>query len=693
MAEDVKINEINTAALTNLNDRQFGMESVNDADLGWKMSGCKNNSSEVTKFLGKDKAARVSTLEATGNVTFVSGTITVDTLSLSTAQSYQVMYGDFQQATTFKWESSKLRVGSTATPEYLIDIESTSQDHLRLENSNNNAESPLLMFEKTTTSPADNDGCGQIIFRGTNDDPSVPEVDYVDIEAFAADVSSNDLNSTLKIKTMVNGTQTDTLTLQDGGLIIKEESTQTTDALRVDDSSGNELFKVWSSGHITNADGINTISSEQGISLYCHNYGEGTPEHTNGVGSYDHTGGAYEKLFTKTSGDDFTQNDADTGSFIVLIGGADAGRVAEIKTFIDADNVEVDGFNWTGDISSQGFYIYKHPTFVVGDGDVTEVTAGSSGKFEVYSYNFTGDYVSEIKLDSASDNINAFLVKVESNGYSQNDAIAIQHNVGDLQPNDLSHSLHIQLDETGATSADSTTDIQAIKLETTDGSSASKCAMCVGPGFDNVIRVAGTDPVDPDYGYTVLSASVVDRVNNASPDGDDSFINASDDVALFASVNDYFLIGSDNTFEIINVNLATNGSQNSDLEFYYSKAGGAWTQFFPTDGTNGLINSGNITFTAPGDWAKDDEAEANGDITNAYYVKILRTKLGVYTYPVEDFFKIYADKDTGMRIRGDGSIEPATIADADAANSSLYYSSDQSKLVYKDSGGTVRDLW
>jgi hypothetical protein len=32
-------------------------------------------------------------------------------------------------------------------------------------------------------------------------------------------------------------------------------------------------------------------------------------------------------------------------------------------------------------------------------------------------------------------------------------------------------------------------------------------------------------------------------------------------------------------------------------------------------------------------------------------------------------------------------------ADADMPTSSLYYSTDQSKLVYKDSGGNVRDLW
>jgi len=39
------------------------------------------------------------------------------------------------------------------------------------------------------------------------------------------------------------------------------------------------------------------------------------------------------------------------------------------------------------------------------------------------------------------------------------------------------------------------------------------------------------------------------------------------------------------------------------------------------------------------------------------------------------------------------TIKVAELADAAAGNSTLYYSTTQSKLVYKDSGGTVRDLW
>lgn len=44
-------------------------------------------------------------------------------------------------------------------------------------------------------------------------------------------------------------------------------------------------------------------------------------------------------------------------------------------------------------------------------------------------------------------------------------------------------------------------------------------------------------------------------------------------------------------------------------------------------------------------------------------------------------------------VRPDASIQPAQLADADAANDSLYFSTDANKLAYKDSGGVVNNLY
>lgn len=48
---------------------------------------------------------------------------------------------------------------------------------------------------------------------------------------------------------------------------------------------------------------------------------------------------------------------------------------------------------------------------------------------------------------------------------------------------------------------------------------------------------------------------------------------------------------------------------------------------------------------------------------------------------------------TVFTIRSDGTIRPVELADAAAPNNSLYFSTTQNKLVYKDNGGVVHDLW
>jgi hypothetical protein len=60
----------------------------------------------------------------------------------------------------------------------------------------------------------------------------------------------------------------------------------------------------------------------------------------------------------------------------------------------------------------------------------------------------------------------------------------------------------------------------------------------------------------------------------------------------------------------------------------------------------------------------------------------------------DDAYNVYNYSGTKVfSILGNGSIKPATLADSAAANNTIYYSSTQSKLVYKDSAGTVNNLY
>ena len=159
--------------------------------------------------------------------------------------------------------------------------------------------------------------------------------------------------------------------------------------------------------------------------------------------------------------------------------------------------------------------------------------------------------------------------------------------------------------------------------------------------------------------------------------------------------NPNLLIGNDDTFEVIEWTADTGGTFTIIPLFEFSTGNGTWSALsILADGTQGFQQSGQISFSAPVGWAKGNEAESAADITSAYYVRITRVRAtNIPTLPVEDHFKIFLDRQKGMKNNGDGTIQPTTLADADAANNSIYYSSDQSKLVYKDGGGTVRDLY
>lgn len=55
------------------------------------------------------------------------------------------------------------------------------------------------------------------------------------------------------------------------------------------------------------------------------------------------------------------------------------------------------------------------------------------------------------------------------------------------------------------------------------------------------------------------------------------------------------------------------------------------------------------------------------------------------------FFNILAER--AGSVDENNALVPATLADSDAKNGTIYYSSTQSKLVFKDSGGNINALY
>ncbi len=191
MATQIKIYDISTDSVADLENNEICSETVTDSDLGFKMWGGKDNAGTVTRFLCKDENAQVADLTVTGDISTLTGSVAADSMSNAGLNAEQLIHGDFAQATTLFWKGSKLRIGSTNDPAYMVDIESTSADQLRLVNSNADTSHPLQVFYKDSASPGDNDGIGQQIFRGKDGNESTPgNRDFVTISASSPDVSA-----------------------------------------------------------------------------------------------------------------------------------------------------------------------------------------------------------------------------------------------------------------------------------------------------------------------------------------------------------------------------------------------------------------------------------------------------------------------------------------------------------------------
>ena len=485
----------------------------------------------------------------------------------------------------------------------------------------------------------------------------------------------------------------------DNKLVITALSSQTADLVNILDASANVLFEITANGHIDNAEGMRTITPQYGAGLGVQLFGENTPEHTNQAGWYDHTGGANEQLFNLTSGDSFTADDAANGNWILFTSGTYFGALCEIKTYIDASTVLVDGLGWDADINSAGspgtFLTIKHPTFVSGYGFKHEFSVGATGDFEVYSYDFTGRRVGEFKLDAAANAVTNLIVNTYANGYTDTQGLVVNYISGALGAGELGTGIRARVDISEAVAADSTTEVAALTAVKVGETSATTIALNILPGFTYALHVRGAPFIDPDYGYETTSGSSTDRVNGVTADTTAFLSSSASNLSIFDSNGDDILIGSDATFEVIEATLSVTSLKNCTLTFQYSKAGGNWTTLpIKSDGTAGMTRSGIITFAAPGDWTADDEDIDGNAITNAYYIAITRTYApAIARLPTEAYFKIAESFETGMHIDGQGFMSPRIAADADAPNSSIYYSSTQSKLVYKDSGGSVNDLY
>lgn len=83
-AEQVRVYEISTTAVSGLNNNEICSETVLDSDLNFYMWGGKDNAGNTTKWLSKDENAKVADLTVTGTAEFADGTVDTPSIASTT---------------------------------------------------------------------------------------------------------------------------------------------------------------------------------------------------------------------------------------------------------------------------------------------------------------------------------------------------------------------------------------------------------------------------------------------------------------------------------------------------------------------------------------------------------------------------------------------------------------------------------
>ena len=452
---------------------------------------------------------------------------------------------------------------------------------------------------------------------------------------------------------------------------------------------------IYASTEMRSEGPISCMATEDGIGAFVLRY---APHQVvkQGIGTYDKTGGAREKIWTSSVGG-FTQEDADKGRILAIFEeGINYGKVAEIDEYINNSQVTLDA-SWPIDISASSYIILNHPIFGVFDGNITSIDASGEGHVEIHALDHVFDFAFEIEVSIAEGNEFAAgqVIDADANGVNGLIAERILYTAGNLSANEVGGGQHIIVSNEGADNADATTVLAGSTIQFVDtGANTTFWGYTVLPGSDQAYTVLGSPAIDPQYGYEITGGVVTDRVNSGGG-GNDAFINPAVNVEVLDSNGDYILIGSNSTFEIMSAIFAIGSGKDCVLSTFYTIGNGSYSPLgLLSESTVGFQNSGQIVWESPGNWVMDDEAEVNGDITNAYYIKIERNyNPPIVILPTELYFKIFANREAGWFVRGDGTLKPVWLLDADVPNDSIYRSLDSGILSYKEPDGTVRSLW
>ncbi|MFH1445334.1 MAG: hypothetical protein ABIF08_02520 [Nanoarchaeota archaeon] len=207
-------------------------------------------------------------------------------------------------------------------------------------------------------------------------------------------------------------------------------------------------------------------------------------------------------------------------------------------------------------------------------------------------------------------------LKIDANGIGDVKGIDLFYDTGAITTGQEEGAILINFDTSDSTGGE----VAGLEILRT-GNTANVYGLLTGIEINPILQLSGV------FGN-------MDSVNNSDTDNLAEFTTKGLDIVMFSNDNDYVIIGDAVHFEEIEFILNTSASKNILPTFEFSTGIDAWTTFTPTDGTNGLENSGVIL------WLLDDVPAWTTGYGGEYLIKITRTRNGLPVKPIESLVQI-----------------------------------------------------
>ncbi|KKN82262.1 hypothetical protein LCGC14_0310750 [marine sediment metagenome] len=254
-------------------------------------------------------------------------------------------------------------------------------------------------------------------------------------------------------------------------------------------------------------------------------------------------------------------------------------------------------------------------------------------------------------------------------GFDDIKSVDIVYVTGTLAPGQNDEAVLVDLDENAASGGR----FSAFEILTTTTGGVKVEALFAGAGVAPVEQLSGVF-IDPDRAEVEGVDKLADLVNPLT------------NVNIFEADTDVMIIGNADKFEELEYILST-GSSGAGIKpkFEFSSgAGPAWTEFGPTDGTNGMRNTGIIV------WEDTDISDLGvwTQIGGNYLIRITRQRASLTTEPVCSFLQLAVTVEYSWSKEGNLSINDLAVG-GDSDFSGYVGLRSNNELRFYDNGNYV----